>query len=240
MRVYCGSASTTATFSGDTASYTLTVPAGDHAVTASVLGYKTTTQLETVTNGQNTNNNYSLDAVERRIEMLCSPERVPPDGTSEITVTAIVRDIEGKRFPNEAVTWSADLGTVVSSDTATDAVGEARLVLRAPSLAGTANVIVTSGSVSATAYTEFASATAPSVRILTPMSSEIVSGVVTVSLQASDPGGTDTGIYDLAVVVDGQPLETRRRQWLKWPGLRSSCQMAVTRSRLRQAMGMGK
>lgn len=206
VRVYCASASTTATFSGNTASYALAVPYGDHAVTATMLGYKTTTQLATVNSGTPVDLDFSLPTIQRKIDVVSSPWRVPPDGTSQMTITAIVRDEEGRRFSNESVTWNVDLGSVVSSDSTTDAVGEARLVLQAPTSPGTANVSVTVGGVTATNYAEFASPTAPAVRITSPALNDTVSGVVTISLRASDPGGAQPGIHQIAVTVDGQPL----------------------------------
>lgn len=206
VKVYCASASTTATFAGNTADYTLNVPYGDHAVTASMLGYKTNTQFATVNSGTPVDRDFTLSTLERRIDVISSPERIPPDGVSEMTVTVIVRDEEGRRFGNEAVTWNVDLGTVISSDSTTDAVGEARLVLQAPSTPGTANVSVTVGGVTVTDYAEFASPTAPTVRILAPTVNETVSGVVTINIRASDPGGYKFGIHQIAVTVDGQPL----------------------------------
>lgn len=206
VKVYSASSSTTAVFTGNTANYTLNVTYGDHAVTASMLGYKTTTQFATINSGTPVDLDFTLSTLQRRIDVVASPERIPPDGVSQMTVTVIVRDEEGRRFGNEAVTWNVDLGTVISSDVTTDAVGEARLVLQAPSTPGTANVSVTVGGTEATEYAEFASPTAPTVRILTPTLNETVSGVVTIQLHASDPGGYKPGIHQIAVTVDGQPL----------------------------------
>ncbi|MDO8588232.1 MAG: Ig-like domain-containing protein [Armatimonadota bacterium] len=207
VRVYCASKYTKATFSGDTANYTLSVPYGDHAVTGTIRGYKTTTQLATVNAGTpSVTRNFTLPTIQRRIDIVPSPSRVLPDGASQMTITAIVRDEEGRRFGNEAITWNVDLGTVIGADSSTDAVGEARLVLQAPSAPGTANVSVTVGGMTVTGYAEFASSTAPTVRILTPTLNETVSGVITINLHASDPGGADPGIHQIALTVDGQPL----------------------------------
>ena len=206
VRVYCASASTTATFSGNTANYTLAVPYGDHAVTASILGYKTTTQLATVNSTTPVDIDFSLSALQRRIDIVASPERIPPDGVSQMTITAIVRDEEGRRFGNESVTWNVDLGTVISSDSTTDAVGEARLVLQAPSTSGTANVSVTVGGMTVTGYAEFASLTAPSIRIIEPIENDTVSGTMTIKLQAWDYYGAKPGITNIGVSVDDEPL----------------------------------
>lgn len=206
IRVYCASASTTATFSGNTANYSLSVPYGDHAVTASLLGYKTTTQLATVSSGTPVDLDFTLTALERRIDVVCSPWRVPPDGTSQMTITAIARDEEGRRFGNELVDWDVDLGTVISSDATTNAVGEAHLVLQAPSFPGTANVSVSIGGTSVIGYAEFASLTATSARILEPVTNDTVSGAVTVKLQVWDYYGAKPGVTNVGVSVDDQPL----------------------------------
>mgnify|MGYP005857691919 CR=1 FL=1 len=198
--------STTATFSGNTANYTLDVPYGDHAVTTTLLGYKTTTQLATVSSGTPVDLDFTLSTLQRRIDVVSSPWRIPPDGVSQMTVTAIVRDEEGRRFGNEAVTWDVDLGTVISSDATTDAVGEARLVLQAPTDADTAGIYVTCGGAQGVGYAEFGSATAPSVRILTPTDDETVSGTITVEVEAQDYAGTEPGIVHIRVAADGQPL----------------------------------
>lgn len=224
VRVYCASASTTATFSGSTANYTLDVPYGDHAVTTTMLGYKTTTQLATVNSGTPVDLDFSMSTLQRRIDIVASPERIPPDGVSEMTVTAIVRDEEGRRFGNESVTWNVDLGTVVSSDSTTDAVGEARLVLQAPSSPGTANVSVTVGGVTATNYAEFASPTAPSVRILEPVLNDTLTGAVTIRLQVWDYYGTKPGVTNVGVSIDDQPLASAAptRPEVVWQTYRAS------------------
>lgn len=206
VKVLCASKYTRATFSGNTANYTLAVPYGDHAVTASLPGYKTTTQLATVSSGTPIDLDFSLPTLQRRIDVVVSPQRIPPDGVSEMTITAIVRDEEGRRFGNEAVTWNVDLGTVISSDTTTDAVGEAKLVLRAPSASGTANVSVTVGGMTVWGYAEFASATAPSIRILEPIENDTVSGTVTIRLQVWDQYGAKPGVTNVGVSVDDEPL----------------------------------
>jgi len=206
VKVYCASASTTATFSGNTANYTLDVPYGSHAVTATLLGYKTTTKLATVSSGTPVNLDFTLSTLQRRIDIVASPKRIPPDGVSQMTVTAIVRDEEGRRFGNEAVTWNVDLGTVISADTTTDEVGEARLVLQAPTNADTASISVTCGGTQGIGYAEFTSPTAPSVRILTPTDGETVSGIVTIEVEAKDYAGTEPGIVHIGVAVDGEPL----------------------------------
>jgi len=180
-------------------------PTIDHS-SISLLGYKTTTQLATVSSGTPVDLDFSLSTIQRRIDVVASPWRIPPDGVSQMTITAIVRDEEGRRFGNEAVTWDVDLGTVISSDATTDAVGEARLVLQAPTDADTAGIYVTCGGAQGVGYAEFGSATAPSVRILTPTNDETVSGTITIEVEAQDYAGTEPGIVHIGVSADGQPL----------------------------------
>ena len=205
LRVYCQSTTKTVTFSGDTANYTLNVPYGSHVVTATVVGHKTTTQLVTVNAGTpHPTANFTLPAIQRRIDISIASSRILPDGVSETTVTAIVRDEEGRRYGNEAVTWGVDLGTIVNSDATTDAVGEAPMTLRSPASPGTGTVTITSGSASAYTFCEYAAADAPSVLILDPLTSATVSGDVQVEVVADDPGGAHPGISLVSFTVDGQ------------------------------------
>jgi hypothetical protein len=131
VRVYCGKASTTATFSGGTANYTLTAPSGTYAVTASALGYKTTTK-RVVVSGRAANPalDFNMPVLQRRIDIISSPSGTLTDGTSETAVTVIVRDEEGRRFPNVSVSWNPAGATLYSADATTDAVGEAKAVIR--------------------------------------------------------------------------------------------------------------
>ena len=104
-RTSCAWGSAIAVFSGNTASYSnLSTPTGNIAVTASLPGYKTTTQLVTVTTGSNTAD-FTLSSIQRVVDLVPSPARVAPGG-GDITITAIVRDEEGRRFGSEAVTWT--------------------------------------------------------------------------------------------------------------------------------------
>ncbi len=209
VKIYSTSDSTTATFVGDTASYSnLTLPEGDNAVTASVIGYKTTTQLVWVDNGDDTVANFTLIPIPRIIDMVASPPRVPPDWASEITVTAIVRDEEGRRFGNEAITWDIDFdpARVVSADAATDAVGEARLVVRAPDYASTATVTATCGGASGRCFPEFAAADAPTILVLEPRRGDTVSGYVDIVLRAVDPSGSDPELSQISLIIDGQEV----------------------------------
>lgn len=203
IRVYCASASTTATFSGSTANYTLHVPYGTHAVTASMLGYKTTAQYAVVSSATPVDVDFTLATLERVIDIVSTPSRVPPDGTSQITITAIVRDEEGRRFADEPVTWGNDIGTPVSSDATTNAVGEASMVLQAATTSGTATVSVTSGSAAAECFEQFATANAPSIWITGPATGTTVSGKVDIIPQYADNSGSSSSPALLVVYIDG-------------------------------------
>lgn len=208
VRVYCGKASTTAVFSGNSATYTLTVPAGDHAVTASVVGYKTITQFATVTNSQQTTKDFALTAIGNAVEMMVSPARVPPDGVSEITITAIAHDLEGRRLANESVSWNTDVpaGQIISADSQTDAVGEARMVVCASTSACTGTVEVTISGAMGRGFPEFAKADAPGIRILQPSRGDTVGGEVEIQVQTWDHSGTLQGVASISIFVDGVRL----------------------------------
>lgn len=224
VRVFSATSSTTATFSGNSASYSLPVPAGDSAVTASLVGYQTVTQLATVSNGQSVTRHFTLPSIATVIEVTPTQSRIAPDGVSETMVTAVVRDMEGKRFPNVSVSWAVDIGTVVRSDAMTDAIGEAELVLRSTSTPGTASISVTAAGAAVISYVEFASTTAPSVRILSPTANQVLSGEMTIEIRAVDPAGVDSGITAVTVEVDGQTIGTNLPSGggFTWPTFRSA------------------
>jgi len=199
--------STTATFSGNTASYTLHVPAGDSAITASVVGYQTTTHLASVSNGGTVTRDFTLAPIPTILEVTSSAARIPPDGASEMEFTAVARDQEGRRLPNEPVTWNVDLGTIVSSDSTTNAIGEAHLILRAPSQAGTATISVTVGGVTVRCYAEYADADAPSIHIVSPGNVDTVGGDVEIQCECWDYYGTHPGIASISILVDGIEID---------------------------------
>lgn len=139
VQVYFGKASTKATFVDGTAHYTLKVPYGSHAVTASVAGYKTTTKLVRVSaQTPNPKMDATLPALAKKIDIIAVPTDTLADGTKEFSVTMIFRDEEGRRISNATTAWVLSTGLVVSSDSMTDVVGEAKaLVRRAPSASAT-------------------------------------------------------------------------------------------------------
>lgn len=146
VRVYCGKASTTATFSGGTAHYSLNVPYGTYAVTASALGYKTTTKRVRVSSStENPTKDISMPALERRIDIISKPRGTLADGTSETAVTVIVRDEEGRRFANVPVRWNLEGAALFTADTTTDAVGEAKAVVRRGAAVASASLEVEAG-----------------------------------------------------------------------------------------------
>jgi hypothetical protein len=118
----------------------------------------------------------------------------------------MVFDEEGRRLPNQPITWNVDLGTIVSSDSVTNIVGEAYLVVQSPTTSDTANISVTCEGITKYTYLEYATPATPSVRILTPTQNESVSGVVEISVSATDTDGSYPGIATMGVAVDGQPL----------------------------------
>ncbi len=130
-RIYCGSSSTTATFVNGTAHYTLTIPYGSHAVTTTTTGYKTTTKLVRLrSTTTDATCDFSLPTIGRRVDIMTASSVALVDGSRETEVTAIVRDEEGRRLIEMPVTWRTSRSTIVSSGSITDAVGEARAVIR--------------------------------------------------------------------------------------------------------------
>ena len=152
LKVTCGGVPVTATFVGDSASYTLPAPACAQAVTASVPGYMTTTKLVQVTNAQTVTCNFTLSDIPNIIDVVASEERTAVNGMLETTVTAIHRDVEGRRISNGSITWSATPGTIVSSESTTNAVGEATAVIRSNTAYQETAVTATIGTLSNTCY----------------------------------------------------------------------------------------
>ncbi len=146
-------------------------------------------------------------ALQECIDLVQSATRAPNDGASEITITATVRDQEGRRFPYAPVTWSADFGAIISADSAANAVGVANLVVQAPTTASTATILATSGGVTSERFAQFAPANAPSVWVEQPLTGTTVSGDVDIVVQATDSAGQGSGVSYISVLVDGTELD---------------------------------
>ncbi|MHB9036584.1 MAG: Ig-like domain-containing protein [Armatimonadota bacterium] len=130
-RVYCGNASTKVVFSGDTATYSLAVPYGRRVVTVALPGYKTTTKLVRVDgSASDPTYNVTLPALSMKIDFITVASGSLADGTQEVTITAILRDEEGRRIGNASITWNAGNSAVYRADSATDVIGEAKAVIR--------------------------------------------------------------------------------------------------------------
>lgn len=187
--------------------YSITAKPGDHTVSVDVAGYTHAAEKATVAANQTTTKNFTLTSIGKDIYVYPTAPRIPPDGASTTSVTAIVYDEEGRRLPNQAVTWSHDLGTVISADAMTNAIGEATLVLRAPTSNGTATISATAGSATSQCFREFATADAPSVRITQPTNGTTVSGNVYIVTRAGDSEGLSPGVMFISVFVDGIELD---------------------------------
>jgi adhesin/invasin len=86
--------------------------------------------------------------------LIVNPTKVSADGSSTISVTAIVRDEFGNTVAGQQVTFSATAGTI--GDTAqTDSNGSAVTQLVAPKTQGTANVTASVGGLVQSAQVEF-------------------------------------------------------------------------------------
>ncbi|MCE5314615.1 MAG: Ig-like domain-containing protein [Armatimonadota bacterium] len=119
--------------------------------------------------------------------------RILPDGVSTTTVTAVVFDKERRRLSGQSVTWTIDLGAIVSSDSVTNAVGEATATVRSATTADTATISISCGDVTGYDYVEFASDDAPSIRIAEPTNGDTVSGDVKIQLGWDDVLGYGLG-----------------------------------------------
>lgn len=218
VRVFAGTSSTTAAFSGNTASYSLTVRAGDNAVTASVIGYQTTTQLASVSNGQTVTKDFTLASIARVIDVTPVQSRIAPDGVSETVVTAVVRDLEGRRISNAPISWDVDCGTLLDAESTTNAVGEATAIARSSTNHETATVTVHAGSVSGSTWVEYGSPGDPSILPINPILGQVVSGEVTIRYWLGDPSGNPDKFYAMEVFVDGQSigLMMRASPYVQW------------------------
>lgn len=132
-RVYCGNSCSTVKFVGDTTSYELRIPAGKHAVTATLPGYKTTTQVAVIDgNTSHQDINFTLGKSEMVVDLVVDSAQVLSSGNKEVVFKAIVRDIEGRRLAYQPVSWCLSESAAISADSITDAVGEAVIVLSSP------------------------------------------------------------------------------------------------------------
>jgi len=196
----CGSTTCLLNASGS-GSYTLNAKPGNHTVSVDVAGYGHAAQKATVINSQTTTKNFTLTSIGKDIYVYTSSPRIAPDGISTTTVTAMVFDEEGRRLPNQPVTWNVDLGTIVSSDSVTNIVGEAYLVVQSTTNHETATVWAETGSVGDGCYVEYADEGDPYIIITSPTGGD-VSGFVTVNVWAQDDDITDS-VSDFKIYIDG-------------------------------------
>lgn len=204
VKVSCDGAFCNTSLNNGSASYTLHVKSGDHLVTASVLGNKTTAHLVSVSDGQNAAWDFTLESIATVIDVIPAQSRIAPDGTSETTVTAIVRDMEGRRFPNQSVTWSMDTGTLVSDEATTNAVGEATAIIRSSTNHETATVTVQAGSIVEYGFVQYGIAGDPSIRITNLAGNQVVSGTLEIRVSCNDTNEDGiSDIYDRRMFIDG-------------------------------------
>lgn len=189
--------------------YSLAVKPGDHTVSVDVAGYAHAAAKATVTANQVTTRNFTLTSIGKGIYVYTNNSRIAPDGVSTTTVTAIVYDEEGRRLPNQPVSWSIDVGSIVTSDSLTNNVGEATATVRSSTNHETGTVWAESGSVGGGCYVEYANEEDPSVIILKPTYNTTVSGTLQldVSVVNMREDGTDT-ISKQVLLVDGQECGT--------------------------------
>jgi hypothetical protein len=132
----------------------------------------------------------------------------------------MVFDEEGRRLPNQNISWNVDLGTIVSSDSVTNCVGEAYCVVRSTTNHETATVWAETGSIGAGCYVEYANEGDPYIIITSPTGGD-VSGFVAVQVITfnSDGGTPDTQLF-----VDGTPKGSITTNEYRLSGL-DTCQL---------------
>ena len=126
------------------------------------------------------------------IELTATPATILANGVATSSLVATVEDTGGNPVPNAPVTWTADLGSLSSNSSTTDANGKARVTLKGAT-AGSANVKASaSAGASSTTVKLIADASSAKVIDLTATPATILAnGVATSSLVATveDAGG---------------------------------------------------
>ena len=203
----CGTSSkVSAVISDGATTYSnLRLPTGSVAVTASAPGFQSLTQVANISAGSNTLD-FNLSPIPAYVDIAPVSKRIPADGTTPVKMYAIIRDEEGHRLGSRSISWSTDLGQVISADSATNESGEAQLVLRAPSTPGTATIKAAAGDLKGEGYVEFAGTNAPSVRVNPADKGDTLGGIIELLLQFGDAAGTNIGISRIQVTVDDSEI----------------------------------
>ena len=206
-RVYCkyGSAITGSDGIATIADLPLAEPPDPpYLVTACAQGYKSKSQLVTVTAENQATATFALESQSGFIlSLTANPTRIAPDGISTSAITARVTDLEGAPLAGKSVTITTDMSTfqenstnTVTGDTSDQGILSATLIsLTTPN---TATLTATCGTLTAQAYVEFAENGMPSVRIVYPAIGETIVGSVSVRMEAS------SGVDSVDLLVDGQ------------------------------------
>jgi len=187
------------------------LPAGEYLVTACAQGYKSKSQLVTVTAENQATATFALESQSGFIlSLTANPTRIAPDGNSTSTITARVTDMEGAPLQGKSVTITTDMSTfqesgtnTVTGDTSDQGILSATLLsLTTPN---TATLTATCQGASAIAYVEFANTNDPYVRIVDPSDGSNMTGVSVISVAATIQGANGPeDVHDLMLYVDGQ------------------------------------
>ena len=182
-------------------------PVGTYLVTASASGYRSKSQAVVVPENDQAEVGFTLASRSGIVvSASASPGRIPPDGETTSTISAWVRDLEGGLLANKEVTFATDAGVLSATSATTNSSGVAQVTLTAGTDPDTATVTATCEGITARVYVEFGSATAPWIRINSPMGGATISGGVALEAEFGDDGGTDIGCSSLAYALDGQFL----------------------------------
>jgi hypothetical protein len=118
----------------------------------------------------------------------------------------MVFDEEGRRLPNQSVNWNVDLGTIISSDSVTNCVGEACCVVRSTTNHETATITAQTGSQISYGWVEYGIAGDPSVLPITPENGTVLSDGVDIQYYLYDPDCEEYNIYSIEIFIDGQSI----------------------------------
>lgn len=182
------------------------LPAGTYLVTACAQGYRSQSKSGTV--GGDTVQ-FALESRAGAIVWLTAdPTRIAPNGTSTSAITVHAVDLEGAPLVGKSVNMTTDLSVfqqsgsdTVSGSTNDQGIFTASLVsLTTPN---TATVTATCEGMNTHCYVEFAADGVPTARIQSPTAGASVTRGMTLSITASDTGGSQVAVEKVCVEIDG-------------------------------------
>lgn len=176
----CEGGSTTSIFDQTgTASYSLTLNAGDWNIYARTPGYWS--RLWWVTLDQNKSvdfftgplfhydENNNMVVQKEVLEVVTKTQSIKRDGISTVEGYALLRDFEGKRWQGKNVTLTTSAGELVSCENKTDQMGKCSFVLKSSTKSETATIVAKSDNLTAGGLFFFHNEGDPIVYIVNPV-----------------------------------------------------------------------